>query len=203
MKTRTLLSIIAVLLVILLGALVNRARAQILMTPVALYSPAGYQQLVSSTVTITIASPGVVTLAAHGFIANQGVVFSNTGGNLPTGITAGTEYFVIPLTSSTFEIAATPNGAPINTSGTQLGTQSVQPVTLAPPAGGARVALICAEAQNIRWRDDGVLPTTTVGMLIATITGGQLSCIFYACNISAFSFTPATAGGILNVSYYR
>jgi len=79
----------------------------------------------TSTVTMTIASPCVVTWANHGFQAGASVVFSSTGA-LPTGLTAGTAYFVSStgLAPNTFEISATPGGTPINTSGTQSGTQT-------------------------------------------------------------------------------
>ncbi len=40
-----------------------------------------------ATVTISSASPGVVSLASHGFPANYPVVFSNSGGTLPAAIT--------------------------------------------------------------------------------------------------------------------
>lgn len=76
------------------------------------------------TVTITIASPGVVTWASHGFAANTPIYFT-TNGDLPTGLVAGTEYFVkTVLTPSTFTVSATAGGAVINTSGTQSGTQT-------------------------------------------------------------------------------
>jgi len=78
----------------------------------------------SSTVTMTIASPCVVTHSFHGRIANNPVKFSTTG-TLPTGITAGTIYFLVPVNNSTYQIAATPGGASINTSGSQSGTHSV------------------------------------------------------------------------------
>lgn len=76
--------------------------------------------------TVTIASPAVFTLANHGLIAGQEIRFSTTGA-LPTGLTAGTHYFVLAssLTSSTFKISATSGGAAINTSGTQSGTHTL------------------------------------------------------------------------------
>ena len=76
----------------------------------------------SSTVTISIASPAVVTWAAHGLSNGNGVVFS-TGGALPTGLTAGTLYYVIAAATNTFEVALHQGGAAINTSGSQSGTQ--------------------------------------------------------------------------------
>jgi hypothetical protein len=78
-----------------------------------------------ATVTISNASPGVVTLASHGFVANDPVVFSTTG-SLPTGLTAGTKYYVkTVLTGNTFTVSATAGGAAINTSSAGSGTHSV------------------------------------------------------------------------------
>ena len=80
----------------------------------------------SDTVTMTIASPCVVTWNNHGLAAGSPVKFS-TSGALPTGITAGTTYYVIAagLTSNAFEISATPGGAAVNTSGSQSGTHKI------------------------------------------------------------------------------
>lgn len=79
--------------------------------------------IVSSTVTITIASPGVVTWTAHG-LANGATVVLSTTGALPTGLTAGTTYYVVNSATDTFELAATSGGASINTSGTQSGVHT-------------------------------------------------------------------------------
>lgn len=77
----------------------------------------------AATVTITIATPGVVTWTGHGLVNGCQVVLT-TSGALPTGLTAGTTYYVVNKTSSTFELAATPGGASINTSGSQSGTHT-------------------------------------------------------------------------------
>lgn len=79
-----------------------------------------------ATVTISSASPGVVTYNSHGFAANEPVVFFNSGGALPVAITAGTVYYVkTVLDANTFTISATPGGAAINTASTGTGTHSV------------------------------------------------------------------------------
>lgn len=77
--------------------------------------------------TVTIASPGVVTSASHGFVADDQIVFATTGA-LPTGITAGTTYYVIStgLTANDFQFSATLAGSAVNTSGSQSGTHTVQ-----------------------------------------------------------------------------
>jgi hypothetical protein len=78
------------------------------------------------TATITIASPGVVTLTAHGLIAGDTVQFTTTGA-LPTGLATATNYFVIAagLTANTFELALTAGGAAINTTGSQSGVHTL------------------------------------------------------------------------------
>lgn len=77
------------------------------------------------TCSITIASPAVITLNSHGLIAGDMVRFSTTGA-LPTGIVAGTTYFVVAtVTTNTFSIAATAGGTAIVTTGSQSGTQTL------------------------------------------------------------------------------
>lgn len=86
-----------------------------------------YVDVTVKTFTITIASPAVVTLTDHGYVAGQEIVFSTTGA-LPTGLTAGTVYYVLPLTptpsASSFQVSATPGGPAINTTGTQSGVHT-------------------------------------------------------------------------------
>lgn len=79
----------------------------------------------SATVTMTIASPAVVTWTAHGFIPGMPIVLTSTGA-LATGLTAGTTYYVVNVTTNTFELATTINGSSINTSGSQSGTHTAR-----------------------------------------------------------------------------
>ena len=73
-------------------------------------------------VTATIAAPGVFTGAT--LVAGTPVKFSTTG-TLPTGIVAGTTYYVVNPSSNTFSVAATVGGAAITTTGSQTGTHTV------------------------------------------------------------------------------
>lgn len=83
----------------------------------------------TATVTITIATPGVITDTAHGFVGACPVVFT-TSGALPTGITSGTTYWVAPssITTDTYSLSTTVAnalaGTLIATSGSQSGTQT-------------------------------------------------------------------------------
>jgi hypothetical protein len=75
------------------------------------------------TVTMTIASPCVVSKTAHGLSNDDPVVFS-TSGALPTNLTAGTVYYVVNKNTDDFQVSATVGGAAINTSGSQSGTHT-------------------------------------------------------------------------------
>ncbi len=81
--------------------------------------------VLAAVASISNASPAVVTYT-NTFAANDPIVFETTG-TLPTGITAGTTYYVsaTSLSGSSFKISATPGGALINTSGAGSGTHSV------------------------------------------------------------------------------
>ena len=61
----------------------------------------------------------------------------------------------------------------------------------------ATLAVITVEAQTVRWRDDGTAPTASVGMpVVAAAT------LYYDGDLSRIRFIEATAGAILNISYY-
>lgn len=81
--------------------------------------------LSGATVTVTIASPAVFTKTAHGLSAGDPIIFSTTGA-LPTGLTAGTVYYVIAagLMADAFEVSTSVGGAAVNTSGSQSGTHT-------------------------------------------------------------------------------
>lgn len=76
------------------------------------------------TATMTVASPCVVTWPATAPAADTAVVLSTTGA-LATGLTAGTTVYVKSPSGTSSNLAATPGGAAINTSGTQSGTHTI------------------------------------------------------------------------------
>jgi len=74
-----------------------------------------------NTFTVTIAAPGVLTLAAHGLAINDTVMLE-TDGALPTGLAVDTVYYVVAtVATNTFSISATKGGTAITTSGSQSG----------------------------------------------------------------------------------
>jgi len=61
----------------------------------------------------------------------------------------------------------------------------------------ANFALIVAETQDVRWRDDGTAPTSTVGMLL------KAGVIFqYDGDLSKIKFIETTGSAKVNISYY-
>ena len=83
----------------------------------------GAKALSTQAFTVTIASPAVVTLAVA--LANDTPVILDTTGTLPTGLSAGTQYYIVNVSGLTANLANAPSGAAINTSGTQSGTHSL------------------------------------------------------------------------------
>jgi ABC-type nickel/cobalt efflux system permease component RcnA len=74
---------------------------------------------------------------------------------------------------------------------------SLSAATALTVPSGATLAVIVAEAQAVRWRDDGVAPTATVGMPVGTYVP-----LIYDGDLSRIRFIEQTASAKINVSYY-
>ena len=61
----------------------------------------------------------------------------------------------------------------------------------------ATIALITPEGQAVRWRDDGIAPTASVGMTLAV--GVTLQ---YDGDLTNIKFIEQVGGAKLNISYY-
>lgn len=87
----------------------------------------------SATVTITLASPGVVTLTGHGFLSGQRIQLTTTGA-LPTGLTASTSYYVTVVDANTFKLSTSlanaAAGTYINTSVSQSGVHTCTAIAI-------------------------------------------------------------------------
>lgn len=103
--------------------------------------------------------------------------------------------------STTLNAASSATPAAIQPQYQPLGFQQLtgmSSVTALTVPAGATFALVQAEAQSVRWRDDGTNPTASVGMLL---TAGVPQ-TFWG-NLATVLFIQATSGAILNVSYYK
>ena len=79
--------------------------------------------------TFTEATTDICTCAGHGYNTGDRVQVSNSGGGLPTGLSAATTYFIIRLTADTFSLATTDAlataGTAIDITGAGTGTQTI------------------------------------------------------------------------------
>lgn len=80
----------------------------------------------------------------------------------------------------------------------QLTSSSLTASTALVVPTGATFCLIEAEAQAVRYRDDGITVSATVGQPITVGTT-----LMYAGNLAALRFIQTTASAIVNVSCYR
>ncbi len=95
------------------------------------YAPSagGGATAASSTVTITNASPGVISWTAHNQSIGSVINFTTTGG-LPTGLTVGTNYYISSqgYAANSFSVSTTAAnaiaGTSVNTSSAGSGTQT-------------------------------------------------------------------------------
>lgn len=62
---------------------------------------------------------------------------------------------------------------------------------------GATLAVIVPEVQPVRWRDDGIDPTSTLGMPLGVDT-----VLSYDGDLHQIRFIQQTASSAINVSYY-
>jgi hypothetical protein len=137
---------------------------------------------VASTVTISIAAPGVVTWTGHGLSVNDTIRFTTTGA-LPTGLAINTTYYVkTVLSANTFTVSTSAGGAPVTTSGTQSGTQ-----TALVWYGTAVVAVANTEVT--------VATVTVPGWAMGTGGGMEIDALFSLTNNATVKTLGMTYGG--------
>lgn len=141
----------------------------------------------NSTVTISNASPAIITWASHGLVPGQVIQFTTTGA-LPTGLSLATNYYVIAagLTSGAFEVSATNGGAAVNTSSagsgthtatTQVGQQNAASTILTLGPSGLTGSLTTPAVQiNQVWNTSG--DATALLMNITNTTSAAASRLF-------------------------
>jgi hypothetical protein len=160
--------------------------------------------------TISVATPSIVTVAATPALG-AAIVFSVTGGTLPTGITAGTTYFVSPINSTTFNFSTSSTLSPlVAVSGAGSGTFTVSTVSLTntPPlasnstqiATTAFAKAAAAQAAGTALQDpgtNGMLARTASTVTAArTITGSSTITVTNGDGVAGNPTISIPAGGI-------
>jgi len=78
--------------------------------------------------TISNASPAVVTSSSHGLQSGMRIHLA-TNGALPSGLSAGTTYYVKVVDANSFEVSTSLNGSSVNTSSAGSGSHTVEKPT--------------------------------------------------------------------------
>lgn len=157
----------------------------------------------SSTVTITIATPGVISWTAHPLIVGDTIVLTTTGA-LPTGFTSGTKYYVVSTTTNSFQLSATRGGTAINTTGSQSGTHTAQFFNFGTGDGSTTFGLPNIAGRVILGEGANVITATIVSATTSVITASGLT----NNSNNEFQtgqpvvFTAGTAGNLVNATTY-
>lgn len=131
---------------------------------------------VIGTFTITIASPGVVTLNSHELQTGDAVYLTTTGA-LPTGLAANTRYFAIRIDANTVRLATSYAnaiaGTAINTSGSQSGVHTMRATPYGLGDGTTTFNIPDARGRVIAGND--IMGGTSADRLTAPSTANSLN----------------------------
>lgn len=116
----------------------------------------------------------VTTLAKHGFVTGQAVLFATVSGTAPTGLTTGTTYYVAKVNDNQFAFATTTTtavaGTKINiTALTGSGSFTVTPLAFSAISGTSNNTGLKWQASNdnATWTD---LTATQFNITVASVT---------------------------------
>lgn len=133
-----------------------------------------------------VATTDVCTLSTHGFRTGIKVRVSNSGGALPAGLVAATDYWIIVLSANTFKFASTlldaQVGNPLDLTTNGTGTNTVTPQAVAGTAGSGAYLLEIPGGYEI---DDSFV---SVGTSTHSNVVGQ-------CSVIDSHGTPVDLGG--------
>ncbi len=108
----------------------------------------------NATITCTSATPAVVTWTAHGLVTGNSITFTNSGGALPSGISANTQYFVTVVDANTFKLSTTAinvgAGTFVNTTNTGTGTHTGHSPTNRQTAVTLQDGVLCKSGDKTR-----------------------------------------------------
>lgn len=87
-----------------------------------------YDLFLPKTCTISNQTPTKISCTNHGLIDGSALTFATTG-TLPSGLTAGTTYYVVSIDDpNSFNVALTRGGTPVNTSSAGSGVHTINAV---------------------------------------------------------------------------
>lgn len=158
--------------------------------------PVGYCQLTSLGSSAAIDAATCVRASFTGTGAGTALTAASVTGTIrPGDQVAGTG--VVAGTTIVRQTSGVTGGAGVYVTSRPT-TASADSLTAGGVPSGATSAYIAAEAQAVRYRDDGGTPTASVGMPIAS--GAAIA---YVGTFSALRFIEQAGGAKLNVLFYR
>ena len=97
----------------------------------------GVGTLGTASATVTYSTTNILSLSNHGFNVGDPVIFINSGGTLPTGLSANTLYYVIStnLGTNQFSVSTTLNGSIQGITAAGTGTHTVYSAAALASAG--------------------------------------------------------------------
>lgn len=166
-----------------------------------------------ATVTITIATPAVVTWTAHGLANGTPIAFETTGA-LPTGLVVMGEvdscYYVANATTDTFNVTnKDANGVDviINTSGTQSGAHTCMASTgVLATSNEVSVSFTSGAAADVTWTahpfqvNDQVVFWAPAGTMPGGVFPGTHYFVHAVVDVNTFKIKQTKAGGSVTTS---
>lgn len=137
-------------------------------------------EIETSTATLSIASPCVVSKTAHGLEVGNKISFTTTGA-LPTGLIASTNYYIISsgFGANNFRLSATFGGTAINTSGTQSGVHTYTAYVSKKISGEKIKTLVVPSTPSSEVAFDKLTPTTA-GVVFTPNTPATTNILYYS-----------------------
>lgn len=153
----------------------------------------------TATVTITNASPGVVSWTSHGFVTGNPVYFTTTG-TLPTGLSPSTNYYVSSAGNSAnaFQVSTTVAnaiaGTSINTSSAGSGTHTGHSSALYTTGASGTPVNICGISLTAGDWD--------ISLNMVVIPGASMTTTYLTASLSTTTATlDVTNGRFGNTAY--
>jgi hypothetical protein len=115
------------------------------------YGIGQYDNPNGQVVTITNASPAVITSVDGSAFVNDNNVTLTTTGTLPSGLSTATTYYIVNTTGTTCNLSTTSGGSAINTSSAGSGTHTLQhtsPATTTEYSDGVALQTLVVSASG-------------------------------------------------------
>lgn len=159
-----------------------------------------------NAVSVSAASPGVVSWTAHGLNVGQAIMFRlpHSGGSLPSPLDQNTTYYVASTTTNSFTISSTNGGTNINTTG----SASVSATAFVTQVPQTVITLSNTNPAVVTWANHGLSVGDPVGInstqnfgLPSPMVNDKVWYVIAAGFTSgAFQFSTTPGGSAVNTS---